>query len=46
MIFWVVLVLGERPGILTSLRGAVVLSPIAWRTLTAGPPAAEGAPPD
>ena len=43
---WVFLALGERPGVFSILGGAVVLSAIAWRTLTGGPPAAEAAPPD
>jgi drug/metabolite transporter (DMT)-like permease len=43
---WVFLFLGERPGTFSLLGGTVVLSAIAWRTLTAGAPAAEAAPTD
>lgn len=43
---WVFLFLGERPGAASILGGAIVLSAIAWRTLTGGPPAAEAMPPD
>lgn len=43
---WVFLALGERPGVYSLLGGAIVLSAIAWRTVTGGPPAAEAAPPD
>ena len=43
---WVFLALGEQPGVYSILGGAIVLSAIAWRTLTGGPPAAEAAPPD
>jgi drug/metabolite transporter (DMT)-like permease len=43
---WVFLFLGERPGVFSILGGAIVLSAIAWRTLTGGAPAAEAAPPD
>lgn len=43
---WVFLFLGERPGVASILGGAIVLSSIAWRTLTGGPPAAEAVPPD
>lgn len=43
---WVFLFLGERPGVFSILGGAIVLSAIAWRTLTGGPPAAEAVPPD
>ena len=43
---WVFLALGERPGVFSILGGAIVLSAIAWRTLTRGAPAAEAAPPD
>lgn len=43
---WVFLFLGERPGVASILGGAIVLSAIAWRTLTGGPPAAEAVPPD
>lgn len=42
---WVFLFLGERPGGFSILGGAIVLSAIAWRTLTSGP-AVAGAPPD
>jgi drug/metabolite transporter (DMT)-like permease len=38
---WVFLFLGERPGALSLLGGAIVLSAIAWRTLTAGPAVTE-----
>lgn len=43
---WVFLFLGERPGGLSLLGGAIVLGAIGWRTLSAGPPAAEAVPPD
>ena len=43
---WVFLALGEKPGVFSILGGAIVLSAIAWRTLTGGPPAAEAVPPD
>lgn len=43
---WVFLFLGERPATLSLLGGAIVLGAIVWRTLSAGPPAAEAAPPD
>jgi drug/metabolite transporter (DMT)-like permease len=43
---WVFLVLGEQPTPLAIVGGAVVLAAVAWRTLAAGPPAAELAPPD
>lgn len=43
---WVFLFLGERPGAFSLLGGAIVLGAIGWRTLSAGPPAAEAAPPD
>ena len=43
---WVFLFLGERPGALSLLGGAVVLGAIGWRTLSAGPPVSEAAPPD
>jgi DME family drug/metabolite transporter len=43
---WVFLFLGERPGGLSLLGGAIVLGAIGWRTLSAGPPASEAAPPD
>jgi drug/metabolite transporter (DMT)-like permease len=43
---WVFLFLGERPAALSLLGGAIVLGAIVWRTLSAGPPAAEAAPPD
>jgi drug/metabolite transporter, DME family len=42
---WVFLVLGERPGAFSILGGAIVLSAIAWRTLTSGPAVATP-PPD
>jgi drug/metabolite transporter, DME family len=38
---WVFLFLGERPGAFSLLGGAIVLSAIAWRTLTAGPAVTE-----
>ena len=43
---WVFLFLGERPGGLSLLGGTIVLGAIGWRTLSAGPPASEAAPPD
>lgn len=43
---WVFLFLGERPGAYSLLGGAIVLGAIVWRTLSAGPPAAEAVPPD
>jgi drug/metabolite transporter (DMT)-like permease len=43
---WVFLFLCERPAALSLLGGAVVLGAILWRTLSAGPPAAEAVPPD
>lgn len=43
---WVFLFLGERPGALSLLGGAIVLGAIGWRTLSAGPPVSEAAPPD
>lgn len=43
---WVFLVLGERPSRFAIAGGATVLAAVAWRTLVAGPPAAEAAPPD
>ena len=43
---WVFLFLGERPGPLALAGGAIVLAAVAWRTVAAGPPAAEAAPPD
>jgi drug/metabolite transporter (DMT)-like permease len=43
---WVFLFLGERPPGLSILGGAIVLGAVAWRTVTAGPPAAEAAPTD
>lgn len=43
---WVFLVIGERPAATSLLGGAVVLGAIGWRTLSAGAPAAEAAPPD
>jgi len=44
---WVFLVLGETPSIYAVAGGAVVLSAIAWRTLSAGPaPAPAIAAPD
>jgi drug/metabolite transporter, DME family len=42
---WVFLFVGERPGGFSILGGAIVLSAIAWRTLTAGPAVATP-PPD
>ena len=38
---WVFLFLGERPGVFSLLGGAIVLSAIAWRTVTAGPAVTE-----
>jgi len=43
---WVFLFLGERPAVLSLIGGAVVLGAVGWRTLSAGAPAAEAAPPD
>lgn len=44
---WVFLFAGERPSPYSLAGGAIVLAAIAWRTLTAGPPAAvEVAPTD
>jgi drug/metabolite transporter (DMT)-like permease len=44
---WVFLFAGERPSAYSLAGGAIVLAAIAWRTLTAGPPAvAEIAPTD
>jgi drug/metabolite transporter, DME family len=43
---WVFLFLGERPGIFALAGAAVVLAAIAWRTLGAGAPVADIAPPD
>ncbi len=43
---WVFLFLGERPGPLAAAGGAIVLAAVAWRTIAAGAPAAEAAPPD
>jgi drug/metabolite transporter, DME family len=43
---WVFLVLGERPSPFALAGGAIVLAAVAWRTLAAGPPAREAAPPD
>jgi drug/metabolite transporter (DMT)-like permease len=43
---WVFLAIGEKPGSLAVAGGAIVLAAVAWRTLAAGPPAAEAAPPD
>jgi drug/metabolite transporter (DMT)-like permease len=43
---WVFLFIGERPAALSLLGGAIVLGAIGWRTLSAGAPAAEAAPPD
>jgi drug/metabolite transporter (DMT)-like permease len=42
---WVYVFLGERPSVYAVLGGAVVLSAIAWRTLSS-PPATVVAPPD
>ena len=43
---WVFLFLGERPAVFSLIGGALVLSAIAWRTLTSGPAVTEevGAP--
>ena len=43
---WVFLSLGERPTARAVVGGVIVLGAVAWRTLAAGPPAAETAPPD
>ncbi|MEP6993435.1 MAG: DMT family transporter [Acidobacteriota bacterium] len=43
---WVFLMLGERPGAFSLLGGVIVLGAIGWRTISAGPPAAEAVPPD
>jgi drug/metabolite transporter (DMT)-like permease len=43
---WVFLLLGERPAALSLLGGAIVLGAIGWRTLSAGAPVIEAAPPD
>ncbi len=43
---WVFLFVGERPSPLSLAGGAVVLSAIAWRTLTGGTPIPEAQPPD
>ena len=43
---WVFLFLGEKPSAYSVAGGAIVLAAIAWRTVTAGPPAAEAQPPD
>jgi drug/metabolite transporter (DMT)-like permease len=42
---WVFLFVGEKPGAYSIAGGAIVLAAIAWRTVTAGPPAAEAQPP-
>jgi drug/metabolite transporter (DMT)-like permease len=41
---WVFLFLGERPGALAILGGAIVLGAIAWRTLGGSPPTTVPAP--
>jgi drug/metabolite transporter (DMT)-like permease len=43
---WVFLFVGERPAATSLLGGAIVLSAIAWRTLTAGAPVTEAQPTD
>jgi drug/metabolite transporter (DMT)-like permease len=43
---WVFLFIGERPGVLSVLGGAIVLGAIAWRTLAGGARKPEVAPPD
>jgi drug/metabolite transporter (DMT)-like permease len=43
---WVFLFLGEKPSAYSLAGGAIVLAAIAWRTVTAGPPATEAQPPD
>lgn len=43
---WVFLALGERPSVFSLAGGAIVLSAIAWRTLTAGMPPAQVQPTD
>lgn len=43
---WVFLFLGEKPSPFAAAGGAIVLAAIAARTLVAGAPAAEAAPPD
>jgi DME family drug/metabolite transporter len=43
---WVFLFLGEKPSAYSVAGGAIVLAAIAWRTVTAGPPATEAQPPD
>jgi drug/metabolite transporter (DMT)-like permease len=43
---WVFLFVGEQPSAYSLLGGAIVLAAIAWRTVTAGPPASEAQPPD
>jgi drug/metabolite transporter (DMT)-like permease len=43
---WVFLFLGEKPSPYSVAGGVIVLAAIAWRTVTAGPPASEAQPPD
>lgn len=43
---WVFLLVGERPTALSLAGGAIVLSAIAWRTVTGGTPVPEAQPPD
>ncbi len=43
---WVFLFVGERPTAPSLAGGAIVLSAIAWRTLTGGTPTPEAQPPD
>jgi len=43
---WVFLALGERPSLFSLAGGAIVLSAIAWRTLTAGMPPPQVQPTD
>jgi drug/metabolite transporter (DMT)-like permease len=43
---WVFLFLGERPGAAAIAGGIIVLGAIAWRTVSAGPPAGAAPPPD